>query len=381
MATVRKKRFKVLLIVAIALVVVLGGSIAILIKYTNKIIKGELERRLGKTFSIEKIDLAWGHVEATGIRLKNAAGKEVVYVGSLSVRADFMGLLRKQYIISDITLKNPYVFVEIDKKGNIVNPVLPVEAKPVKPEKEGKREQPVPPTTVKKIEVVNGSVDYLDRKTPATPVLTKLRNVDFVIKDISMPFTDSFSNYTLSANIPGNTGTGMIKSNGKIKIKTKDMDLKANVRELDITSFKPYYQKEGPVNVTKGLLDLDINVMVESQKIHAPGTAVLKNLEFARGSGMGSKFMGIPLSLIVAFLKKSNNEIPVNFVVEGDLNNPKFNLAEHFTQRFSMAIAEKLGLSIKEIPESVLSTGAKGAEKIGSGVKGLGEDLKKIFKK
>jgi len=380
MTTTAKKKLKILLIVAIAVVVVLGCSLALLVKYANKIVKAELEATLGKTFSIERIDLAWGHVEAVGIKLKNAAGKEVVKVGSLSVSADFMGLLKKQYIISDITVKDPYVFVEIDNKGNIVSPVLPVQPKE-KPEQGKKTEQPMPPVTVKKVEIVNGSVDYLDRKTPVTPVLTKLRNIDFVIKDISMPFADTFSTYSLSAAVPGNLSTGAIKSSGRIRLKNKDMDLKADVKKLDITNFKPYYQKQSPVNVTKGLLDLDINVKVASEKIHAPGTAVLKDLDFASGSGKSDKFMGVPLSLVVAFLKKSNNEIPIEFVVEGDLNNPKFNLADHFVQKVSLAMAEKLGLSIKEIPESVLGLGAKGAEKLGSGAKSVGEGLKKLFGK
>jgi hypothetical protein len=212
--------------------------------------------------------------------------------------------------------------------------------------------------------------------------LTKLRNVDFVIKDVSVPFIDTFSQYVLSANIPGNMSTGTIKSNGKIKFKTKDMDLKTDLRKLDITSLKPYFQKESPVNITKGFLDLDMNVKVVSQKIHAPGTAVLKDLEFASGSGIGSKFMGVPLSLVVASLKKSNNEIPVNFVIEGDLNNPKFDLKENLMGKILVAMAEKLGLPIKGITEAVAgAAGEKGAEKVGSGIKGIGENLKNIFKK
>jgi hypothetical protein len=136
------------------------------------------------------------------------------------------------------------------------------------------------------------------------------------------------------------------------------------------------------VNITKGFLDLDMNVKVVSQKIHAPGTAVLKDLEFASGSGIGSKFMGVPLSLVVASLKKSNNEIPVNFVIEGDLNNPKFDLKENLMGKILVAMAEKLGLPIKGITEAVAgAAGEKGAEKVGSGIKGIGENLKNIFKK
>src|SRR5208337_679304 len=148
-----------------------------------------------------------------------------------------------------------------------------------------KAAQPAPPVTVKEIEVINGSVDYLDRKTPATPVLTKMRAIAFVMKDVSVPFADTFSDYVLSATIPGNYGTGTIKSKGSIKIKTKEMDLKANVKNLDITAFKPYFQKQSPVDITKGLLDLEIDVKVASGRLHAPGTVVLKDLQFQSGSG------------------------------------------------------------------------------------------------
>jgi hypothetical protein len=45
-------------------------------------------------------------------------------------------------------------------------------------------------------------------------------------------------------------------------------------------------------------------------------------------------------------------------------------------------MAEKLGLPIKGITEAVAgAAGEKGAEKVGSGIKGIGENLKNIFKK
>ena len=374
------KKLKIAVIVAVALVLILGGTVAVLVKYANEIIKSQLETRLGKSFSIERIDLKWGHVEVVGIRLRNGAGKEVIKVGDLSVSADFMGLLRKEYIISTVTIKDPYLFVEIDRKGQIVNPVLPPELRPEGPAGGKKAEQPAPPVTVKKIEVINGSVDYLDRKTPATPVLTKVRTIAFVMRDVSLPFTDTFSDYVLSATIPGNHSTGSIKSKGKIEIKTKDMDLKAEVKGLDITAFKPYFQKESPVDITRGLLDLDIDVKVASGRLHAPGTVVLKDLQFQNGPGMGGKFMGMPLSLVVALLKKSNDEIPLSFVMEGDLNNPKFDLKENLMNRITVAMAGKLGLPLKGITQAVTGLGAKGANEVGSGVKGIEKGLRNLFK-
>ena len=128
MTTEGKGKGRKFLVIALVIIVVLGVSVALLVKYANQIIKVELERRLGKAFSIERIDLAWGHVEAVGVKLKNPAGKEVIKVDSLYVSADFMGLLKKEYVVSSVTLKNPYIFVEVDKKGDIVNPVLPVDS-------------------------------------------------------------------------------------------------------------------------------------------------------------------------------------------------------------------------------------------------------------
>lgn len=400
----KKFGFKTLLIGIAVFLIAVGVSSIVLVKNANRIIKNELERRLGKAFSIENIDLKWGSVEVTGVTLKSNTGKEVIKVDNLSLRADFIGLLRKQYIISSLTIRNPYLFVELNQKGEIVNPVLPAELKPKKEgkgdalsvkhpgQKSGMRlprsekqtqstasDKVVQPLIIKDMKVINGAVDYLDRKTPVTPVLTKIRSINIDLSDLSVPFSDSFSQYTLRAAIPGSNGTGNLASNGRIKFKTKDMICKTILRDLDITGFKPYYAKESPVNVTRGFLDITIDVNITSQRIHAPGTAVLKNLDFAGGSGVGNKFMGVPLSIVVSFLKESDGRIPIQFVLEGNLNNPKFNLKEHFIQKFSIAVAEKLGFSLKGIAESILGIGSTGAGQTGTSLKDIGEGLKGLF--
>jgi len=385
MTTIVKGKGRKFLIIALVIIVVLSVSVALLVKYANQIIKVELERRLGKAFTIEKIDLAWGHVEAVGVSLKNPAGKKVIKVDSLSVSADFVGLLRKEYIVSSVTLKNPYIFVEVDKEGNIVNPVLPVEEhrtdKDKKLNQRDQRDQPAAPVTVKRIEIAGGKIDYLDRKTPVTPVLTKIRNISLEVKDIRYPLTSTFSPYVLSANIQGSMSTGAVKSSGKINLKSKDTDCKAQIRSLDLTDLRPYFQKKDSANMTKGFLDLDITARVASRRIHAPGNAVLKDLQFQSGRGTGNQFMGVPLSLVIEYLKTSNNEIPVDFVVEGNLDNPKFGLQEEFVAKMTIALAGKLGFSIEELGKSLLGGTLKGSGDVGTSMKGIEEGLKKLFGK
>ena len=118
-----------------------------------------------------------------------------------------------------------------------------------------------------------------------------------------------------------------------------------------------------------------------SRKVHAPGNAVLKDLEFQSGRGAGNQFMGVPSSLVIEYLKTSDNEIPVAFVVEGDLDNPKFSLQEEFVAAMTIALAGKLGFSIEGVAKSLLGGSVKGSGNVGSSVKGIGEGLKKLFGK
>lgn len=373
----KKKGLKIAVIVVVGIVLILGVASAILIKHANKLIKAELESMLGKSFSMQKLELNWGKVEGTGISFKSPAGKEILKIGSATIEADFLGFLRNKYVISSVLLKDLYMLVETDRQGNVIMPALPVENEKEKKEKEKKDAKESPPVLIKKVEVRNGSIDYLDRKTARKPILTKIRNIQLDAKDIAIPLGTNFTPYTLKADIPGNMSTGSLMSKGKIKLKTQDADSRVETRKIDITIMKPYFEKEGSVNVTKGFLDLDMDVKIASRMIRAPGNVVLKDLEFESGSGRGGKFLGVPLSLVVTFMKNSNNEIPLKFIVEGSLDNPKFSLAESLGERFSSSLAEKLGLPLKDIGGSAVNLGSEGAKTVGSGIKGLADSIRK----
>lgn len=372
----KKKGLKIILIVIAVVVIILGVTVAILITQANKLIKTELESMLGKNFSIQRLELNWGKVEGTGISFKSPAGKEILKIGNVSIEADFLGFIRNEYVISGVLLKDLYMLIETDKQGNVIMPALPAE-KEKKEKKDTKDTKESPPVFIKNIGVRNGSIDYLDRKTAKTPILTKVRNIQLDAKDIAIPLSTNFTPYTLKADVPGNMSTGTLMSKGKIKLKTQDADSRVETRRLDITAMKPYFQKEGSVNVTKGFLDLDMDVKIASRMIRAPGSLVLRDLEFESGSGMGSKFLGVPLSMVIAFMKNSNNEIPLKFVVEGSLDNPKFSLAESMSAKLSSGLAEKLGLSVKGIGGSAVNLGSEGTKTIGSGIKGLADGIKR----
>lgn len=126
-------------------------------------------------------------------------------------------------------------------------------------------------------------------------------------------------------------------------------------------------------------MSLEIDLKIKSRIISAPAKAVLSNLEFKSGAGYGSKFIGVPRDLVLKLLKTNNNEIIIDFIIEGDMSDPKFSLRESFIKRMTLNLAEKLGLGVVEAGKSVVGLGAEGVKEIGKGVKSLGEGIKKLF--
>ena len=371
MFLIMKTGQKIFIFTFVAAVIVVAITTVFLIKNANKVIQHELDHLLGKNFSVQEIRLKWNKVEALHVSYKDPEGKIVFRADSVVLTADLTGLLKKDYTISNAVVKNPYLYFETDLKGH-VKPPFPLH-------KEKDEEKPYPAFRIQKIEIQNGSLDYLDRKTPGEPVLTELQNIDMDTENIVFPLKDNFSDYRFTARVSGKLSAGTVQSQGKVSLKTLDMDSKIKTDDVDVTHFKPYFQKKGDMNIKRGLLDLDMDIKIVSGKISVPGRAILKDLQFESSKGTGGKFLDLPAQAVLVFLKDNNDQINFHFIFAGDLNNPQFSIREGFVERISMGIAGKLGLPIKKTGESAVGLGAEGISQIGKGMKGAGEGIKNIF--
>ena len=113
-----------------------------------------------------------------------------------------------------------------------------------------------------------------------------------------------------------------------------------------------------------------MDAKVVSNKINAPGKAVLRNLEFKSGSSMGNTVFDVPLSAVGSFLKNNKDGIAVNFILEGDLDNPKFSLKQDFINKIIAGITGQIGGSVKGAGELFID-----------GFKSIGSNIKKRFTK
>lgn len=338
---------------SILLILVIAGLLVV--KNAGIIVKDKLEHALGNGFSVEKIALHWRSVDALNATLRKPDGTLALKVDRIHLSLDLIGALRKKFILSELAIENPYILIETDSKGQFVNPLPP----------EGEKSaSQLPQVSIKRLIVHNGSIDYMDGKVSNPPFLIRVRNLEFKMDNIGFPLTDSLSSFDINAEIPGPQKTGGVNAGGKINPKNKDFQGNVIIKNLDITGFKPYFQKRGEANITRGNLDINMEATIKKNIIRAHGTATLRDLEFQSAGALKDRFLGVPRSAVISILKNNRGEITFKFLIEGDLSNPHFSLRENFSEKFLMGLSEKLGVSPKKITESIVREGSRGLRKI-----------------
>ncbi|MBZ0157081.1 MAG: DUF748 domain-containing protein [Alphaproteobacteria bacterium] len=357
-----------------AFFVIAALSFLFLILNVNRILKHELEGVLGKDFTVEEISLGLEGVEARNVRL--AKGGELFFkVDRLIVRADLIGFLKKKHIISRLVLERPFLRISLNKKGQVENPF-----------EKGKREKggafslvQVPSLVIEEILIREGELFYCDGKVANPPHRARLDSLSLSLKSLSFPLRDEWSPYTLTAGIPGKEKDAHLEWKGRTNFRTLDTDASIVLKQLDITAFKPYFQRKGDADVSRGFLGITMDLRIRDKTVRGPGEAVIRELAFGPGKGLGESVMGIPRGMVIRFLKNHNNEIALHFVIEGKMDDPTFSLAENLTKRLAVGLAQNLGLSVVNAGKSVVELGAKGVGQVGKGIKGIGEGLKKLF--
>lgn len=281
------------------------------------------------------------------------------------------------FVISDATLKGPFFRVEVNKKGDVV---VPMPFQDQKTPRQVKKEREKIRLALKSLTVSDGELLYMDGKIATPPHPMRVTAIALTLDQVHIPLDNTPSTYAMSGKMPGKHSTGDIRISGRTSFKNLDTNAKMAVQDVDITNFGPYIEKKGDAKVTRGSLDMNMNAAIHNKIIHAPAKTVIRNLELAEGKGVGSRLMGIPRVALIKFLETSKNRIEIDLTVEGNLDNPQFSFGETIIKRMTVELAKKLGLSVVGIGETAVSQGTKAFQGVGSGLKGFGEGVKRLFR-
>jgi Domain of Unknown Function (DUF748) len=122
-------------------------------------------------------------------------------------------------------------------------------------------------------------------------------------------------------------GSAPVQIQGKINplVRNLFLDLKANVRDIELGPFTPYSGKYVGYAIEKGKLTFNVAYKIENRKLAASNQILVDQLTFG-GKTESPQATKLPVMLAVALLKDRNGVIDVNLPISGSLDDPKFSI-------------------------------------------------------
>ncbi len=367
-----------LIALAVILVLIAGGVVGF--QMAVRLLKGKVVEALGPESEINELRVGWSAIEVKGLRIKGNPGwpaadtlraERVVIVPSL--RSLFSNTIQ----VSSITVVQPYLSALRTRDGRLE--VVPSLLAGPRTKGQAPAGPPARTVAISKIQLDGGVVELFDATVAQPPLKIRLEQIQATLRDVAVPSLTGKSQFELSTVVKGVHRDGRANLSGWAEAATKDSSVKTVLRSVDLVALQPYLVKAGETRVQNGALDLDLQSEVNTNRLHAPGKVTISDLEFAPARGALDTFMGVPRAAVVNFLKGKDNRIAVNFVIDGDINNPQFALNEAFATRVASGLAENLGVSIRGVAEGVGTLGRKGVEAAGEAAKRVGSTLQQLL--
>lgn len=359
----------------VALMLIVFGVAAFF--FARKALKDQVVQALGPESEVQAIEFGWSGVEVIGLRIRGPKGwpaTDTLRAERIVVLPDLRSLLSKKYRVGSVTIERPYLSALRAKDGRLrVVPSL-MERASHTADKKGATS---PPIFIGKIKLEEGVFEFFDATVRQPALKVRLEQMQATLDDVEVPTLAGRTQLKLDGILKGIRRDGALSIAGWAEMGSKDSLITTKLRGVDLVSLQPYLIKASETGVQKGQLDLDLKSTVHRNHLQAPGTVNISDLELSNSGGAFGTFMGVPRHAVVAFLKNQNGQISVKFMLDGDLNDPKFSLNENITTRLASSMAESLGVSLKGVASGVGSVSQKGVEAAGS----VGKAIGKLFGK
>lgn len=193
--------------------------------------------------------------------------------------------------------------------------------------KQPERERPAqaagqtPPIRIGKLTLQGGRVNFTDN------FIRPNYTANLVDLGGSVTGLSSDAASTADVDLRGQVNQAPLSIVGKINPLKGDLalDIKADVKGMELAPLTPYSGKYVGYGIEKGKLSFDINYKIENRKLTAENRLILDQLTFGEKieSPTATK---LPVLLAVALLRDRNGVIDINLPVGGSLDDPQFSV-------------------------------------------------------
>jgi hypothetical protein len=375
-------RRRILIVGSTLLVLGIAGFCAF--QYAIQALKEQVENALGPNGEVKEIRVGLTGIEITGIRIRAPQGtgnhwptEDELRAEHILITPSIVDLMTARISLDTIHVEGAYISMLRAANGQmkILPSLLERKASPppsgasAKEDKSGEKQ--ATPISIGKVILANGTIEFFDATLRATPVKLRLEQINAGIGKLHLPELTGQTSIKADGVLKGVRQDGHFSLDGSIELASKESGLSTKLRGVDMVVLQPYLIKATETGVKQGTLDLDLKTSVSKGKLRAPGTLTLSDLELTSAT---DTFMGLPRNAAIAMMKNKKGKISVRFVLEGDINDPRFSLNEDLTTRIGTSMASMLGVSIEGLTKELGNVGAGAA-------KALGESFGKLNRK
>ncbi|MDR5751759.1 MULTISPECIES: DUF748 domain-containing protein [unclassified Caballeronia] len=357
--------------ILVALVVVaVGGWFFVVHEMKERIIE-----TLGPQGSVEEIDVGFSHITLSRVRLRGPSDwptPDALRAERVVLDLDMRDVLHNRVHLRNVSVDNYYlsIYRAADGRVRLLPNLRETASKADARSNDEATKRANEEKLIDHVSFERGSMEFFDASVQTPPYRVLISDARASIDRIHLPALTDRTTLAMTGSIKGPSHTGAVSFNGWMVIATKDSETRSTLRSVDIATLDPYLLKKAGAKstVTGGTIDLTLDATVKDYRIHAPGSLVLNHLQLSEGGNPLDTFMSIPTKAAIAALKDRRDQIKLDFVLDGNLRDPKFSLNESLSKKLAAGFAKALGVSAEGV--------AKGA---GDTVKGIGNALKNLL--
>lgn len=375
-------RSRISLIAAIVAAVLVLGALGSLYAIQREV-KQRVEQALAPIGSASRIDVSFtlASVELRDVHLKAPPGwpaADSMRADRITIATDPRAFLQHRIHIRDVTVHGFTMIVLRRADGTMQ--ILPnlgdavAREAPAQAPAAGTPARPELPleNVIDHIAFENGTFEFYDRSVSTPPHRVTLSDANATLGPVQLPALADRMQIAVTGSINGPQHTGQVSFGGWVKIATRDSQTTTKLRDVDVATLAPYLLRKASARtqIAGGTLDLDMTATVSAFHLHAPGTITLRQLKLTPTAGDDplDTFLAIPTRAAIAALKAHDGDITLHFMLDGNLNDPKFKLDESLMTEVRAGFAKALGVSAEDV--------VKGA---GETARGIGDALRKLF--
>ncbi|GAB2863111.1 hypothetical protein GCM10027277_34700 [Pseudoduganella ginsengisoli] len=180
---------------------------------------------------------------------------------------------------------------------------------------------PMPPVRIGQLQLSGGRVRFTDNFIKP--------NYTANLKDLGGAVSGLNSDPAQPANVDlkGSVNSAPLSIAGKVHPLRKDLflDLKADVRGMELAALSAYADKYVGYGIEKGKLSFEVAYKLDERKLTAENRLILDQLTFGNES-TNPEATKLPVRLAVALLSDRNGVIDINVPIGGSLDDPQFSM-------------------------------------------------------